>query len=84
MLVGPLYPVTLDDLSVVQGLGIDSFYRVVSDFRHRLSDFIHAVVVHCRDEAIGGVAELDSGGSHGASLWVASSRFGSPSSLSSV
>ena len=29
--VGPLYPVTLDDLSAVQGLGIGDFYRVVSE-----------------------------------------------------
>ena len=28
------------------------FYRVVSDVHHRLSDVIHAVVVHRRDEAI--------------------------------
>ena len=28
--VGPLYPVTLDDLSAVRGLGIGDFYRVVS------------------------------------------------------
>ena len=50
--VGPLYPVTLDDLSAVGGLGIGDFYRAVSDVHHRLSDFIHAVVVHRRDEAI--------------------------------
>ena len=49
---GPLYLVTLDDLSAVQGLGIGDFHRVVSDVHHRLSDFIHAVVVHRRDEAI--------------------------------
>ena len=49
---GPLYLVTLDDLSADQGLGIGDFYRVVSDVHHRLSDFIHAVAVHRRDEAI--------------------------------
>ena len=43
--VGPLYPVTLDDLGAVQGLGIGDFHRVVSDVHHRLSDFVHAVVV---------------------------------------
>ena len=48
----PLHPVTYDDLNVVQGLGIGDFHRVVSDVHHRLSDFIHAVVVHRRDEAI--------------------------------
>ena len=50
--VGPLYPVTLDDLGAVQGLGIGEIHRVVSDIHHRLSDFIHAVVVHRRDDAI--------------------------------
>ena len=52
--VGPLYLVTLDDLSAVRGLGIGDFHRVVSDVHHRLSDFIHAVVCHRRDEAIRG------------------------------
>ena len=50
--VGPLYPVTHDDLGAVQGLDIGEFHRVVSDIHHRLSDFIHAVVVHRRDDAI--------------------------------
>ena len=30
------------------------FHRVVSDVYHRLSDFIHSVVIHRRDEAIRG------------------------------
>ena len=50
--VGPLYPITIDDLSVVRGMGIGDFHRVVADVHHRLSDFIHAVVVHRRDEAV--------------------------------
>ena len=49
-----MYPVTLDDLSAVQRLGIGDFHLVVSGFHHRLRDFIHAVVVHRRDEAIRG------------------------------
>ena len=49
---GPLYPVTLDDLSVVRGMGIGAFHQAVSDVHRRLSDFIHAVVVHRRDEEI--------------------------------
>ena len=48
---GPLYPVTFDDLSAVRGLGIGDFHRVAADIHHRLSDFIHAGVVHRRDEA---------------------------------
>ena len=51
--VGPLYLVTIDDLRVVRGMGIGDFHRAVADVHHRLSDFIHAVVVHRRDEAIG-------------------------------
>ena len=49
---GLLCPVTLCDLGAVGGLGIGDFYQVVSDVHHRLSDFIHAVVVHRWDEAI--------------------------------
>ena len=70
--VGPVYPVTHDDLGAVQGLDIGEFHRVVSDLHHRLCDLIHAVVVHRRDD-YSGVAELDSGGSLGSPLQVASS-----------
>ena len=49
---GPLCPVALDDLNEVRGLGIGDFHCIVSDIHHRLSDFIHAVLVR-RDEAIG-------------------------------
>ena len=49
---GPLHPVTFDDLSAVRGLGIDGFYWVVCGVHHMLSDFIHGVAVHRRDEAI--------------------------------
>ena len=49
---GPCYPVTHDDLGEVWVLGIGEFHRVVSGLHRRLSDFIHSVVVHRRDEAI--------------------------------
>ena len=49
--MGPMYPVTLEDLHTVQGLGLGDFHRVVSGIHRRLSDFIHSVVVHRRDEA---------------------------------
>ena len=52
--IGPLYPVTIGDLDAVWGVGLGEFYRIVSDVHHRLSDFIHAIVVHRRDEAIRG------------------------------
>ena len=34
--VGPLYPVTLDDLGAVQGLGIGAFHHAVSDVHCRM------------------------------------------------
>ena len=49
-----MYPVTLDDLHVVWGVGLGDFYHVVCDVHRRLSDFLHAIVVHRRDEAIRG------------------------------
>ena len=52
--IGPLYLVTLDDLHLVWGVGLCDFCHVVCDVHRRLSDFLHAIVVHRRDEAIGG------------------------------
>ena len=52
--IGPLYPVTLDDLHAVEGFGLGDFRRVVGDVHRRLSDFIHGLLVHRRDEAIRG------------------------------
>ena len=52
--IGPLHPVTIGDLDMVRGVGLGEFYRVVSDVHHALSDFVHAVVVHRRDEAVRG------------------------------
>ena len=49
---GPLHPVTMDDLLSVQRGGLGWFREVVGDLRARLSDFIHRIVVHRRDEAI--------------------------------
>ena len=52
--IGPLHPVTFGDLGMVQGVGIGEFHRIISDLHRRLSDFIHEVVVHRRDEAVRG------------------------------
>ena len=49
---GPLHPVTMRDLLRVQEGGLGWFHEVVGDHHGRLSDFIHRVVVHRRDEAI--------------------------------
>ena len=51
--LGPMYPVTLDDLSLDRALDIGAFFHAASVHR-RLSDIIHQVVVHRRDEAIRG------------------------------
>ena len=50
--LGPMYPVTLDDLSFDHYLGIGAFFDAASGVHCRLCDFIHRVVVHRRDEAI--------------------------------
>ena len=39
-------------LDVVRGVGVGEFHRIVSDVHRRLSDFVHAIVVHRWDEAI--------------------------------
>ena len=52
--IGPLFPVTLDDLNMVRSVGLGDFYHVVCDVHRRLCDFLPAIVVHRRDEAIGG------------------------------
>ena len=50
--IEPLHPVVLDDLHAVEGFGLGDFCRVVGDLHRRLSNFIHSIVVHRRDEAI--------------------------------
>ena len=50
--LGPLYPVTLDDLSLDRGLDLGTLCHAASGVHRRLSDFVHQVVVHRRDEAI--------------------------------
>ena len=52
--IGPLHPVTFGDFELVRGAGIGEFHRIISDLHRRLSDFIHEVVVHRRDEAVRG------------------------------
>ena len=47
--LGPMYPVTLDDLSFGRDLGIGAFFDAAAGVHRRLCDFIHQVVVHRRD-----------------------------------
>ena len=49
---GPIYPVTLDDLSLGRDLGIGAFFDAAAGIHRRLCDFIHRVVVYRRDEAV--------------------------------
>ena len=51
---GPVYPGTLEDSHSARGSGLGDFLRVTGDLHNRLSDFIHKIVVHRRDEAIRG------------------------------
>ena len=37
--LGPLHPVTLDDLSFDRGMGIGAFFHAASGIHRRLSDF---------------------------------------------
>ena len=62
----------LEDFQSAWGGGLGEFRRVTGDLHCGLSDFIHGVVVHLWDEAIGEVAELVTGGSLCAALQVAS------------
>ena len=43
--IGPIYPVTGDDLSVGRGLGIGAFFDAAAGVHRRLGEFIHQVVV---------------------------------------
>ena len=54
MLLDLMFPVTLGDLEAVRGAGVGEFHRVASDVHRRVNDFVHAIVVHRRDEAIRG------------------------------
>ena len=49
---GSLLPVTHVDLRVACGGSLEEYRRIVGDLHRRLSEFIHGVVVHRRDEAI--------------------------------
>ena len=50
--LGPMYPVTEDDLSLGRDLGIGAFFDAAAGIHRRFCDFIHRVVVHRRDEAV--------------------------------
>ena len=52
--LAPMFPVTLDDLSVGRDLGIGAFFDAAAGIHRRLCDFIHQVVVHRRDGAVRG------------------------------
>ena len=51
---GPIHPITADDSLLARSGGLGQCCQVVQGLHRRLSDFIHAVVVHRREEAIRG------------------------------
>ena len=81
---GPLRPVTMDDLLRVQEGGFGWFHEVVGDLHGRLTDFVHSVVVHRRDEAIRSWRSWLRGRPSGPALLVVKARFGSSLSLFAV
>ena len=52
--IGPVNPVAREDFQSTGSGGLGESRRVVGDLHCGLSDFIHRVVVHRRDEAIRG------------------------------
>ena len=52
--VGPIHPVTAEDFLLGRGGDLGQCCQVVQCLHRRLSDFIHGVVVHRRDETIRG------------------------------
>ena len=51
---GPVHPDSLEYCQSVRSGGLGEFRRIIFDFHCRLTEFIHRVVVHRRDEAIRG------------------------------
>ena len=54
MRAGPIHPITAEDFLLARGGDLGQCCQVVQGLHRRLSDFIHAVVVHRREEAIRG------------------------------
>ena len=71
MLWGRCILLLLDDLSINRDVDIGAFFHAASDVHCRVSDFIHAIVVHQRDEAIRGWRNWIREDPFGASLLVA-------------
>ena len=49
--IGPVHPLTVQDLDLARRGGLGEWCQVVEDLHLRLSDFIHRVAVHRREEA---------------------------------
>ena len=56
--IGPVCPVTLDDLQSVRRGDLGNARRVAGDLHRRLTEFVHRIVVYRRDEAIRGWRNL--------------------------
>ena len=49
---GPVYPLTVQDFDMARSGGLGEWLQVVEGLHRRLSDLIHRVAVHRREEAI--------------------------------
>ena len=52
--IGPVFPLTMQDFDMARNGGLGVWLQVVEGLHCRISDFIHGVVVHRMEEAIGG------------------------------
>ena len=50
--IGPVFPLTMQDFAMARSGGLGVWLQVVEGLHRRLSDFIHGIVVHRREEAI--------------------------------
>ena len=56
--VGPIHPITIEDFLLARGGDLGQCCQVVQGLHRRLSDFIHAVVVHRRGGGYSWLEEL--------------------------
>ena len=52
--VGPAFPITVQDFDMARSGGLGVWLQVVEGLHRRLSEFIHGIVVHRREEAVPG------------------------------
>ena len=50
--IGPVSPLSLEDFEMARSGGLGIWLQVVEGLHRKLSDFIHGIVVHRREEVI--------------------------------